>query len=273
MKRFYITFSGQAWNDTTRKIVEDAPRFGADEVLVYDDKWLLTTGFYEQNQWLWHHPDPHGVPQRGFGWFSWKPFIVLHAMDHFLRDGDVVLYTDADTHPIADLRPLYDYAAEHEALLFKAQGCSVRQWVKRDCLEILGMTDPRWLERDHAVARFMFFKKGGWPIEQFLCEWLTYCLNQRATTFDRSVFAPEHEGFQEHRTEQAIFGMLALRYGYPLHREACQFGNAALEQFREDEWYPQTFVQEWGSGPRDVGPGSAYRNVEARLAQLRNASV
>lgn len=158
-------------------------------------------------------------------------------------------------------------------MFFKAQGCSVRQWVKQDLLEILNMTDPRWLDRDHAVARFILIRKGPWRPRQLLMEWLTHCVNLRSTTFDKSVLRPEHEGFVESRTEQAILNMLCYKHGYPLHREACQFGNAALEKFGEDSWYPQTFVQEWGSGPREVGPGSQYRNIEARLAQLRSIGV
>src|SRR5438445_412337 len=89
VKRWYITFSGQAWDVQTKRIVDDGPRFGADEVLVYDDRWLETTEFYRLNQWLWNTPR-----MKGFGWFAWKPFILLHCLEHFMRDGDLVLFTD-----------------------------------------------------------------------------------------------------------------------------------------------------------------------------------
>ncbi len=40
-KRILITFSGAAYDNTTEIIVRDAPRFGVDEVRVYDDLWLM----------------------------------------------------------------------------------------------------------------------------------------------------------------------------------------------------------------------------------------
>ena len=287
MKRWYITFSGRAYDEQTRKLLENAPRLGADDVLVYDDKWLETTELYAENQWLWcQKGDRHGL-KRGFGWFVWKPYILMHCLEHFMSEGDVVLFTDGDTYPIADLGPLYQHAAGAGAMFFKAQGCNNRQWVKRDCWIVTGLSEMLHqpgmpaavpLDSQHATARFILIRKGPWRPRQLLMQWLTYCLNPFATTFDPSVIggrelgfnqAPEAEGFQEHRTEQAILSLLIHAHGYRMHREACQFGNAALEQFGEDSWYPQTFVQEWGSGPRDgVGPGSAFRNVEVRLASL-----
>lgn len=279
MKRWYITFSGQGWNNTTEKIVKNAPALGADEVLVYDDKWLEGTEFCALNHWLWeHHGDSHNV-KRGFGWFCWKPYILMHCLEHFMSDGDVVLFTDGDTYPIGPLQGFYDTARDAGAMFFKAQGCSNRQWVKSDCRIVMGL-DPlvraHWMppavhiETDHATARFIAIKRGPWKPRQLLIEWQAYCLNPLATTFEPSVIysRPEAEGFQEHRTEQAILTLLIHKYGYPMHREACQFGNAALKEYAEDSWYPQTFVQEWGSGPREVGPGSKYRNVEAALARI-----
>lgn len=283
MKRWYITFSGQAWDEQTRHIVEDGPCFGADEVLVYDDRWLMEQEFYALNRWLWSAPTPDKM--KGFGWFAWKPFILMHALQNFAAEEDVVLFTDGDTYPIAYLGPLYRHAASIDtgAMFFKAQGCSDQQWIKRDCRIVMGLdpaTRHAWapcvpkINAQHATARFVLIRKGPWKPRQFLMEWLTYCLNPLATTFERSVIRGGEElGFQEHRTEQAIMTLLAHKYGYPLHREACQFGNAALEQFHEDAWYPQLFRQEWGSGPREVGPGSKWRNVEERLAQLRSARV
>jgi hypothetical protein len=53
MSNVYLTFSGRAYDDTTKLIVDRAPRFGADRVIVADDAWLMTQPFYRDHQWLW----------------------------------------------------------------------------------------------------------------------------------------------------------------------------------------------------------------------------
>lgn len=254
MRRIYITFGGAGYDEQTARIVQQAPMLGAHEVWVYDDRWLMGTEFYELNRWLWDHK-----ATRGFGWFAWKPFVILDALSK-LRDGDMVLYTDADTYPIGDLGVLFDTCRRDEGfMLFSAVGCNNRQWCKRDCFIVMGQDEPRYHDAQHAVARFMLFMKGPWRVQQFLMEWLTYCVNPRATTFDPSVIAPELDGFREHRTEQAIFTLLVHKYGIRLYREACQFGESVAD---DRELYQQLFHQEYAMLPREL-TGSKFRNIPA----------
>jgi hypothetical protein len=260
-RRIYITFGGEVYDGTTAMIAMLGPKFGADEVWVYDDRWLAEEAkdFRELNRWLWDHPH-----KRGFGWYVWKPYILMHALDR-MKDGDVVLFTDADTCPIDDLSVLYETCArEGGIMLFRAGGDTANpytqgQWCKRDCYVVMGQDEEKYRKAESGVARFMLFQKGPWRARQFLMEWLTYCVNPRATTFDPSVLGPEAPEFQEHRTEQAILSNLAHKYQVRLHREACDLGNA----FPEDKaLYPQLFAQlnAWGN---KTAPclGSRFRNV------------
>jgi len=258
MKKVYITFGGRAYDATTEPIVRCAESFGADEVLVYDDRWLMETEFYKSNQWLWQHPGDRNGNKRGFGWFAWKPFIIMDALSR-LNDGDIVLFTDADTYPIADLSVLYEECARiGGAMLFEAQGCQTNWYTKRDCFIVMGQNTEEYQIRKAGVARFMLFQKGPWRPYQFLCEWLAYCLNPLAQTFDPSILGPEPDEFIEHRTEQAIMTLLALKYGYKFYREACQNGEG---HEADRDLYPQLFVQHWCSEPKTL-EGSRYRNVD-----------
>lgn len=260
-RKIYITFGGEVYDGTTALIAMLAPKFGADEVRVYDDNWLIRErpDFFELNRWLWDHPH-----KRGFGWYAWKPFILLDALEH-AAEGDVILYTDADTFPVDDFSMLYDICARDGGImLFKAGGnVNVRfrqsQWCKRDCYIVMNQDEPRYYEAEAGVARFMLFQKGQWRAHQFLMEWLTYCLNPLATTFERSLLAPEPAGFVEHRTEQAIMSNLAHKYRLKLYREACELGNS----FPEDkDLFPQLFSQinPWGNKTAPC-VGSKFRNV------------
>lgn len=254
--RVLITFSGAPYEATTRLIVEKGYALGADAVRVYDDRWLLDQPFYQQNRWLWDHPH-----KRGFGWYAWKPFVIWHALST-LNDGDVVLYVDADTVPIAPLGVLFEQCARDGGImLFASEGHMQREWCKLDCYVTMGQSEH--VDAPAGVARFMLFQKGPWRTAQFLMEWLTYCVNPSANTFDPSRTDLEWSGFIEHRAEQAIMTNLAHKYGLRLYREACQAGNTSC---RDLDLYGQLFTQhDDGSPKRTVDPtGSTYFNVEPR---------
>jgi len=256
VKRLLITMSGARYDATTERLVRDGPRYGADHVLVYDDVWVSEHPFRKLNAWLWEHPgDRNG--KRGFGWYAWKPLLILDALDH-CDVGDVVAYVDADTVPIADFSVLYDVAARDGAMLFKSQGHKQHTWCKWDCYAVMGQ--PCDIALDAGVARFMSFAKGSWTVRQFLAEWLTYCVNPVATTFDRSVLGVEHPTLEEHRTEQAILTNLAHRYGYKLHRECDESGEGWDEDRSGHDGYPQLF-QQVRQGGGNIEGGSRWRNV------------
>lgn len=257
MKKILITFGGRQYDETAKLIVERAKGFGVDEVKVYDDKWFLKQDFLKlkSNQWLVNHPH-----KRGLYWYVWKPYIIWHALEH-AQDGDIVMFIDADTVPIADLSVLYRQC-EHDGgiMLFAASHWRQNQWCKKDCYVVMGQDKPEYKDVQAGVARFMIFKKGPWQTTQFLMEWMAYCVNPLVNTFDKSVLGVEDPAFREHRCEQAALTNLAHKYGLKLYREACEAGNG----FDNDkDLYPQLFTQ--------INPnaqvtqevlGSEYFNVE-----------
>jgi len=260
MKKVYITFGGNIYDDTTRIIVQDGIKFGADEVKVYDDVWLMKQPFFEQNKWLWEHPH-----KRGFGWYCWKPFIIYHALQN-LQDGDIVLFTDADCYPVSDLNVLFNQCdKDGGVMLFAANGQTHSYWCKKDCYIVMGQNNPKYYNVQAGVARFMLFQKGKWKATQFLMEWLTYCVNPLATTFDKSILAAEAPEFIEHRTEQAIMTSLAHKYGLKLYREACEAGN---KYSFDKELYSQLFTQ---FNPTDLFGGEkvTLRPVGSKFANVK----
>ncbi len=250
-----ITFGGAQFDEATRAIVERGPKLGADRVIVYDDRWLVDQAFYRQNAWLWQHHH-----KRGFGWYAWKPYVIWQTLQT-IHDGDVVMFLDADTEPIAPFGMLFERCrADGGIMLFASENHRQYEWCKRDCYLAMGQEIDR--SAPAGVARFALFQKGPWKATQFLMEWITYCVNPTATTFDPSWIANEVPGFVEHRTEQAIMTNLAHKYGLKLYREACAAGDGTL---RDRDLYGQLFRQ-LELNPTKVTEevlGSAYRNVDS----------
>lgn len=269
MKKYYVTFGGAAYDATIGQIAANAKRLGGvEDVWIYDEPWLMAQPFYRQNKWAWDHPG-HNGHRYGFGWYVWKPYVIRRAMEH-LQPGDVLLYTDADTYPIADFRMLFDACVREGGIFaFEATGCTNRQWVKRDVWEAviaqmgLGVPVEKLddecfaLDSTHATARFMLFEKGADGAHAFLAKWEKLCCLPGLTTRDPSK-RPEFAGFEENRGDQSIFSLLCLKYWLPLHREADGFGENSE---KDRELYPQLFEQKYCAGNRNDLSGSKYRRI------------
>lgn len=259
MRRIYCTFGGVAYDATLQRIAEDGPRFGADAVWIYDEPWLMGTRFYRDHHYMWEHPGWRGQ-KLGWGWYAWKPAVILHALNHAAQ-GDVILWTDGDTFPIADFSMLYDACVREAGFFcFAAEGCSDRQWVKRDVWEAVYPLDAKSgtlvLDSQHATARFMLFEKGRSAVKMFLEEWQDLCTTKWLATRGPSISGPEFPGFEENRGDQSCFSLLCHKYGIPLHREADAFGNNSQ---RDRELYGQLFEQRYCAGNRADLSGSKYR--------------
>ena len=259
-----ITFSGAKYDDTTLRIVVDAPRFGADRVLVYDDVWLEAHPFRQTNRALFDHPGAalhkHStrVGRQGANcWYAFKPLVMIDALDRS-KDGDVVLFLDADSYPVSDFSIVFDIARRDGAMFFAAQGHSNHRWNKADCLIVMGQDEDRYRMAQAGCARFIAVKKGPWKPLQLLWEWLTYAVNLTSTTFDPSRYGAEHPEFIEHRTEQAILTNLALKHGYKLWRE-CDDSGEGYDVDRDV--MPQALFQQIRQGDCPNGVGSQFRNV------------
>ena len=268
MKKIYVTFGGKAYDKTTQRIVEDAPKFGVDEVLVYDDRWLIGTPFYEAYRWLWEtEKDPEFGKQYGFGWCCWKAYVIWEACSQ-ARPGDLVLYTDADTYPISDLTPIYDLCERERVVLFECQGCTNAQYTSPDCFAEVGVPYVRLhLDAILACGRFVMFKAGNAfaYTELVLAAWEYYSVKRACQRLvPRLKAVPE---FTRHSNEQSVLSLLALRYGIPRHREPCQFGWPIDREYFSrrglvaDE-YPQLFFQDGNHGDKSDLSGSRFRTVK-----------
>ena len=269
MRKIYATFSGAQYNETTQRIVEDAPGFGVDEVRIYDDRWLLGTEFYEINRWIFDLRSRN--EHRGFGWYAFKPFVILDAIEWIVdemedrtgvrgfRDGNwpIILWTDADTYPIADLTPLYEQCRKDGGImLFAAEGCVQGAWTKRSCMKAMACDTENYRRSQHAVGRFMLFEAGNYRAKQFLMEWQTYLLNPACIGLEPSP--DEYPEYIEHRSDQSILGNLAHKYGLKLYREADGFGDGS---HRDREIFGTVFKQIGCYDKPKSMEGSRFRNV------------
>lgn len=263
---YLLTFSGGRYFRTTKRIVEDSPRFGVDRVLVVDDIWLRDCNpeHWEATRYFRERKDVRGV-----NWFCFKPYTIARIFER-LEPDDVLLYVDADTHPIADLTPVYDLARKEGAVFFSARGCIMGTWTKGDVFRVMDCDSPEYKTPLQTVARFMAFHKGGvFPVDEFLAEWLACTMDPRVNTFDASTMGPEPDGYIQSRCEQSVLGVLTTKYGAKPLREACQFGGWGTSEVQPNErdvfgyrMFTQEGAHSFAPGvSRDESHGSTFRNV------------
>jgi hypothetical protein len=256
-----ITFGGRAYDRQIGLQRVSCEQLGIHHV-VFDDRWLLGTSFYELNRWIFERQ-----PQHGFGFCSWKPYIIEYAIRTFLALHDVVMYLDADTYPVGDIRPLFDMAEKsaQSILLFEEQGCVNKTWIKGECFLAMG-TGPGAGEAMHACGRFQLFQQGPLIVEQFLAEWQAYSLNKRCQFHEGSaeLFRDfDDTSFIRNSCEQSVLSLLAHKYDLPLHRTPDQNGWPVAHDgtYKPDDKYPQLFIQDGRRGDTSDLSGSRYRNV------------
>jgi hypothetical protein len=133
-----------------------------------------------------------------------KPARTEGALER-LKCGDVLLYTDADTYPISDLTPVFEYTREHGVLLFEEQGCLNKVWTKRDCFLQMHCDVPANHERIMACGRFQAFKhpeppfSGSFDTFVFLDQWNRLSVDPRCQLWDRSIMAPDRRSDRGNR--------------------------------------------------------------------------
>lgn len=258
------------YHNTTQRTVQDGPKFGATDVWVTDDVWLRC---HRPKHWmdtkhLWSRPGVKGV-----NWFAFKPFVILDMLNRCQPD-DVLFYVDADTYPISDLKPAFDITRRDTRMLFRCCAQLHKWWCTSACFQNCGipvdttgvpLERARYYDTWHGCARFM----GLMPTDEnkdFLQEWYKHCLNIDNTTFDFppvEKYGPENPELHQHRTEQAIMTNMALKRGWRLWREACQFGEVHDDGPQDREAFGQLFFQDGSHswGPPPIRPGSYFRNI------------
>lgn len=222
MKCVVVSFGSDGWGGSLEALRHSALCNGADAFGAYGpadvDGVLRAAGI-----------DTGG---RGYGWWAWKPWVILDALNK-ADDGDVVVYCDAGTLVESSLRPLAERVAT--ALVPKLGGWSRndyvnRRWTKRSALERLDPSGSTW-DAVQVNAAFQVYRAGA-AARAFVGEYLRRCLDPGIV--DDSLAGPDDlAGCVDHRHDQSVLGVLS-----ELARGTVEFMKDPT-QFAVDPPHPQ----------------------------------
>lgn len=175
---------------------------GFNEVINYNPSKLPSTFFSEHEQ--------HFKYTRGAGYWIWKPFIILDALQKIQND-DILMYSDSGCHFINSINyilPRLDLTA-NKILVFNLAQIE-KDWTKRDCFIELKCDTPEFTDSKQIMSTFFLCRKSNFCID-FVNQWYKTCSNFHmvADEFISPSKNKNYDSFKEHRHDQSILSLVS----------------------------------------------------------------
>lgn len=158
---------------------------------------------------------------RGFGYWSWKPYVIGQVMDK-LTEGDQVIYVDSTCLALRNFSPLFDLARERGVVLFDNRDTSPDgspwrndMWTKADCFNLMHCNSRQYTKGLQVNASFQVYTVGP-KVRQFVDEYTAWCKDPRVITDLPNTTGPNLPKFREHRHDQSVLALMAIKYDIPL---------------------------------------------------------
>lgn len=209
-----LTFGAgsKRYYDAICRLKKQAESFPFDKIITYNDLDLIQKfpDFWSQ------HKDFILNSPRGFGYWLWKPFIMLETMKT-LKEGDILVYIDCGCElNIKGLDRFKEYlntVKKNNSLLFHLEEKHTEwQWNKMDLISHLGMQDHKSLFLPQTVGGIQLHKCCKENIK-FLEEYYNTCCKYNLID-DSPSKIPNTSQFIEHRHDQSVASLLAKKYNY-----------------------------------------------------------
>jgi hypothetical protein len=184
------------------KLMESAMQHGVDAVTIYTPENLDPVFF---NCFI--KPD---LPARGFGYWRWKPYIIMCALQN-LKEGDKLIYSDAGCTIVNNVHPLVN-AMDSDIMLF-TNGFEHSHWCKGDIMKYVN--GGHTIGYKQCQASLILFKKTDNAMN-FVKEWYAYSLMPGLIDDSPSTF-PNAPEFAENRHDQSILTALRIKYNMQVH--------------------------------------------------------
>ena len=181
--------------------------------MVYRGHELHETADDLQVQW----PNHLSVEQ-GFGYWVWKPLILMHALRR-IPYGEVALYVDAGCHlhtSSASRARLIDYrdiAHTQDVFLMHLHGFPEVEWTKASTFDELPLKPAQRSESQRLATAFAV--RNSARGREFLLEWFRLMSrNEFALVRDDAMLPHEYSlGLKQHRHDQSVLSVLSKRWG------------------------------------------------------------
>jgi len=238
LKTYFLTFASSDLENSLYRITKEAKNLNFyDYIFSYTENDLDANFKIIFNEYL-------KFGTRGFGYWSWKPQIILQVLDK-MNEGDILQYSDVGCHLntkgldrlsqyfeitkktvngiLAFQNKLPEYPLKYDGR--EMLNYLEYEWVKADLIEYFNVRNNLNIINTPTIgATVIFIRKCDASIE-IIKKWLNTIKFDFKLIDDTKSKSPNSEGFIEHRHDQAIFSILcklnnvdtlsAYEYYYP----------------------------------------------------------
>ena len=206
----FITFGDQTKDirEAGERLTEQAKNSGwFDSLTCYHVEDLQRLS----SSWFASHCDFINSNQRGFGYWIWKPFVILEALKT-IPDGSILVYADAGYEISQGGKERFEQyirlTIASDFLGFYLPGFTIGQWTKSEALSYfnIGLTDTI-VGEDQIQSGLLFFKKSKENI-QFLNQWVELCTTKNYELVNDLLSQQNTTDFVEHRHDQSLLTLL-----------------------------------------------------------------
>ena len=208
MKYYAITFTDDKFKKTRERYAAELESKNIFEKVIqyspvdFDDDFVARhQKFIEDNP-------------KGYGFFIWKPYFILKALDN-LQDGDILVYGDAgnemkgNREACLELFNKVNNPSDRIPLIATRVGWNIR-WIKSDLFFRMGFK-IFYPFKIMVEANRIIIKKNKVTVA-FVKEWLHYCTVDYRNIDESKSRIPQLPFFVQHRYDQSVFSILFHKY-------------------------------------------------------------
>lgn len=216
-KVYLLSFSTLDYANSQKKLELSALKHKVDTIISVNQDAIRRTDFYKSNKSIL-------MQNRGAGFWLWKPYLILKSL-RSIKEGDVLIYADSGVEIISSVSPLIKILNINPILLFQDSGDSTNsQYTKGDCFALMNCDKEIYYNSRPVQASFQIYRNVE-SSRRFVTEWLAYCQNANIITDYQNIWQNNKKDFIDHRHDQSVLSLLAIKYNIELFRDPSQWGN------------------------------------------------
>jgi hypothetical protein len=236
MNIILISFAtSDKWLRSQNALNESSIKNGFTHYISYNPKNL-------NSDFVARHYDILNNNTRGYGYWMWKAVIIKHTLD-IVNDGDIVAYIDSGNTVVNNVNYIINECQQRDIILFDnrdgnpyGQVHSNRLWTKRDTFVLMDLDSEEYYDTPQVDGSYQFYKKNEYTVN-FINEYLQYCENVNIITDQPNITKSNLPEFKDHRHDQSILSLMAIKHNIKLYPEPSEWGNHLQRPYPQLFWH------------------------------------